>query len=237
MKRLSEQECLLLWERGRTLHPIDQGVLALDATAAAGVEGSAADWPLGRRSRALAELYCASFGTHVRGWTSCAACAEMMEFDIDGEAIAATGAAESDAQVSTAHGVFRLPTSRDLALAAACGDADEAAALLLERCALAEGGGVNVVALAEREREEIEAKMAEADPLAEITLEFECTACGFHFGQVLELAQFVWAELESKARRLLWDVHLLAAAYGWSEGDILAMPASRRGLYVEMVRP
>ena len=36
-------------------------------------------------------------------------------------------------------------------------------------------------------------------------------------------AAFVWAEVESRARRVLWEVHTLASAYGWSEAETLAL--------------
>jgi hypothetical protein len=42
-------------------------------------------------------------------------------------------------------------------------------------------------------------------------------------------------ELNAAATRLLHDVHTLASAYGWSEGDILAMSEARRARYVAMV--
>jgi hypothetical protein len=40
---------------------------------------SIADWPLGRRNRALAELRCATFGRWLRGWTACEQCGEKLE--------------------------------------------------------------------------------------------------------------------------------------------------------------
>ena len=77
--------------------------------------------------------------------------------------------------------------------------------------------------------------MVQADPLAEILLDFDCPACGASFQEGLELASFVWAELEARARRLLMDVHTLASAYGWGEAEILALSAARREFYLEMV--
>ncbi|HUD55174.1 MAG TPA: hypothetical protein VMR02_08095 [Terracidiphilus sp.] len=43
-------------------------------------------------------------------------------------------------------------------------------------------------------------------------------------------------QIEARARRLLYEVHTLAAAYGWSEREILSLSAPRRALYLEMVR-
>ena len=53
---------------------------------------------------------------------------------------------------------------------------------------------------------------------------------------MLDIGCFVWAEIESRARRLLWEVHTLAAAYGWSEGETLALSSSRRANYIRLVQ-
>lgn len=47
-------------------------------------------------------------------------------------------------------------------------------------------------------------------------------------------AAYVWAEVENSAARLLRDVHLLAAAYGWTEAAILGMSATRRAAYLQL---
>jgi hypothetical protein len=46
---------------------------------------------------------------------------------------------------------------------------------------------------------------------------------------------FLWSEIHSWAQRLLRDVHAIAAAYGWREGDILAMNPLRRQAYLELI--
>jgi hypothetical protein len=87
----------------------------------------------------------------------------------------------------------------------------------------------------ERELEEAGERMAAADPLAEIVLNFQCPACEATCHESLDLPTFLWAELEALARRLVMDVHALASAYGWSEREILALSDTRRRLYLEMV--
>ena len=120
MRALTQADCLVLWESGHGLHPIDQGLLAVNAVFPEAREESVADWPLGRRNRALAQLYCASFGSKLRGWTSCRKCGEKLEFAADGKALVETGSpVDPAATVSVLNRVFRLPTSRDLARVAA----------------------------------------------------------------------------------------------------------------------
>jgi hypothetical protein len=79
-------------------------------------------------------------------------------------------------------------------------------------------------------------RMAQADPLAEILLHFDCPACSHAFDLGLDLAAFLWSELEGRAKRLLRDVHTLASAYGWSEAEVLSLSPARREFYLGMVR-
>ncbi len=81
----------------------------------------------------------------------------------------------------------------------------------------------------------IEDISAQADPLAEIRLHFDCPACSASFDENLDLGDFVWAEIESQAKQVLREVHLLARAYGWSESEILALSPARRSTYLEIV--
>lgn len=216
------------------LHPLDKGLLAVHAAFPEYASQSIADWPLGRRNRALAEARCAWLGPRLRGWAACERCEEKLEFDVDGAAIAAAETPGGDALVTSHGGSFRLPTSRDLALVAQGVEASQAALTLVKRCEVTPAS--SDAAWDEAQLEEIGERMAEADPLAEILLHFECPACGESFDQALDLASFLWSELESRAKLLMREVHELALAYGWSEREILALSPERRGFYLQMVR-
>jgi hypothetical protein len=213
------------------LHPIDQGLLAVKTAFPETREESVADWPLGRRNRALAELHCANFGPRLSGWTTCAECGEKLEFNVDGRALMETGAAPAEDAVAIGERMFRLPTSRDLARIAQVAEPADAARSLLDLCLIAG----DAAAWSEEEIEAAGERMAAADPLAEVRLDFKCPACGEVFDESLDLATFLWSELEGRARRLLLDVHLLARAYGWSEAEVLALSPARRRFYLEMV--
>jgi hypothetical protein len=237
MQSLSQADCLALWERGRALHPLDQGLLAVHTAFPECRSESIPDWPLGQRNRALAELHCASFGRWLRGWTACEQCTERLEFQVDGYALIASGAERVRGPVAYAGSEFRLPTSRDLAAIAEESDPSAAALGLLRQCLVASNsseapdGGWS-----EAELDAIGERMAAVDPLAEILLHFDCPVCGCAFDESLDLTAFLWAEMEGRAKRLLLDVHELASAYGWSEGEILSLSAARRNAYLEMVR-
>jgi len=250
MGALTQGDLLALWESGRTLHPLDQGVLAVRAAFPQTRRESVADWPLGRRNRALAELRCVHFGTQLRGWTACRGCGDKLEFEMDGRALMEQAEPEAnhlekheseDRRVVVNGTVFRLPTSRDLALIASERDAGAAAILLAKRCRVGDSqddfdGPRPLETWTEEELEAVGEGMAEADPLAEILLSFECPACGDTCREPLDLAAFLWEEIEARAKRLLLDIHALASAYGWSEAEILSLSEARRQCYLEMVQ-
>ena len=68
-------------------------------------------------------------------------------------------------------------------------------------------------------------------------LALACPACGHRWQSVFDIAAFLWREIDAWAQRTLRDVHALARGYGWHESDILALTATRRQIYLEMIRP
>ena len=236
MRVPNDSDFLGIWESGSRRHPLDRALIVLGAAFPELPAESLAGWPLGRRNRELVELHGRCFGPRLSGVVSCAGCGEKLEVDLDGPTrageadgpgpLAATGDVGGDA--------YRLPASRDLARVAAVADPRAAAALLAEGCRV--GGGARE-ALSDAELEEIGERMAAADPLAEIRVRLRCPECGRDAEETLDIAAFVWAEVEARVRALLSEIHALACAYGWSEADILAMSARRRALYLEMLAP
>lgn len=239
MRVLDQGDFLALWEGGESLHPLDRGLLAIHAAFPETQRDSVADWPIGRRNRALAQVRCAYFGPLLRGWTPCRKCGDHLEFELDARALA-EGDVPEQAEPIVVNGVaFRLPTSRDLARIAARDDPGEAAVILLEHCRIDGPAQTDVraahIAWSADDLDAIGDRLALADPLAEILLHFDCPACGEAFQESLDLSAFLWTEMEGRARRLLHEVHVLASAYGWSEAEILALSAARRAVYLEMV--
>ncbi len=232
MQAFTSSDILELWDRGAGLHPLDRSLLALSSTLAAVAE-DCADWPLGRRNRTLFELHASCFGSRLKGWSSCPQCAEKIEFDVDnGLLMTASELNCSRTSIMIRGEHFRLPTSRDVA-AVLYADPDTAAIRLLEHCRISDGSGGEWNEDDVHDAGEI---LSAADPLAETKLALDCPSCGQQWNDVLDIGSFVWAEIESRARRLLWEVHTLAAAYGWSEGEILALSSPRRASYIRMVQ-
>jgi hypothetical protein len=230
MRALTSSACLEVWERGRRLHPLDRGLLALSFAMPEAPTEDFADWPLGRRNEALLELYCCFTG-RFEAWISCPRCGEKMDLELEARDFLEESGNATRTTVIIGRREFRLPTSRDLAAVASENDLRAAASRLVERCLLKGGESA---ALTDAEIEHIEQQMAAADPLAEIRLSLCCPSCSFVWEESLDVATFLWAEVEVRGRRLLGEVHTHARAYGWTEAEILSLSNSRRSLYIEM---
>src|ERR1700757_3024931 len=55
MRALTQADLLALWESGKALHPLDWALLAVNTISPETQLDNVADWPIGRRNRALAE--------------------------------------------------------------------------------------------------------------------------------------------------------------------------------------
>ena len=233
MTALSSSEFLPLWERGQRLHPLDRGLLALQAASPGVSWDELAGLPLGQRNRGLFELRSACFGPAMSAWVACPQCGEKLEFELDARSLAS--AAGGPAEPVTFEGeTFRLPTSRDLALAARERDPRRAALRLLESCRINPSG--NTMEWSGEQMEAVGEQLAAADPLAETRLSLACSSCGHAWDEALDVAAFLWAEIEVQVRRLFDEVHVLASAYHWPEAAILSLSERRRAIYLEMVR-
>jgi len=196
--------------------------------------------PLGRRDARLLVLLGESARASLDATTRCPACSESIEFSpgaaqlLDAEP-AALAPLERDGLVVR----WRPPDSRDALAASAAVEAAAAHAILLERCVLAATGPDGAVAPSELPaavRDTLDAAIAASDPLAEILVDLACPVCGVAFVADLDLASFVWAELDAGARELLGEVDVLARAYGWTEPEVLALTDRRRAAYLRLAR-
>jgi hypothetical protein len=231
MVDLSPAATLDIWATAQRLEPVDRAVAL---AAAAGAEaGEAARLPLGRRDVWLLDLHTALAGPMLEATASCPACGEPAEFTVDARELLAQerGAAAPEAVEADGFVVsWRSPDSTDAAAAAASGDAAEAERVLLERCVS------HPVDLPAGARAAVAQAMADADPLAEVLVDVFCPGCGESFATDVDVAAFAWAELEARARRLLHEVGVLARAFGWPEGEILALDETRRAAYLALAQ-
>ena len=134
-------------------------------------------------------------------------------------------------EVDGAEVAFRLPTTGDL-LALRDVAPDAARDLLLRRClALPDGSGPVAEAVAAA----VDAAMETAAPAGAIDLLVACPDCATSSAAALDVSLLLWAQVEARATVLMAQVHALAAAYGWTEPDVLALSPRRRAAYLELV--
>ncbi|WP_432194961.1 hypothetical protein [Streptomyces sp. bgisy027] len=231
-------ELLATWEAGLAEAPTGRALL-LHRTARPDVDTTTLPvLPVGEREADLFALRRALFGERMQVRLGCVACGEDMEFDLDAGEFARSLSGPGDSIVRVGHDGwdvrFRLPGVADLTAAAR--SADPRAALLARCLVSAARDGVAVAAgelpapVQHRIAEAVEA----ADPGADVTLDIACPECGSATRAELDIASYLWTELDAWARDLLLDVHLLATSYGWSEPEILALSPLRRRYYLEL---
>ncbi|AJE85102.1 MULTISPECIES: hypothetical protein [Streptomyces] len=242
-------ELLAAWEAGVAVLPHARARLLHQVARPGADEGTLAALPVGTREADLLALRRALFGERMQVRLECGACGEAMEFDLDAGAFAGRLTAPADGPGEpgrdggdplrlTVDGwevAFRPPTVADLTAAAQAGP--EARRVLLERCvhsAVREGRPARPHELPASVQRAIAEAAEEADPGADITLAIACPECGSSTRAALDIASYLWTELDAWAREVLLDVHLLATAYGWSEPEILALSPLRRRYYLEL---
>ena len=230
MHELSAADVLAVWERGRTGSLPER---ALDLLAAAGDDSQPERMAAGERDARLLELRERSFGPELEATATCPGCGERLDVELAvGDLAVAGGGGGEPLELTTGDRTlrFRTPTADDLVVVATVADVDAGRALLLERCMLdpptADLADSEVAAIAER--------MAEADPGAWRELALGCPDCGHEWTAPFDIVSFLCAEIDACALRLVREVDALARAYGWREGDVLALSAARRAAYLEL---
>jgi len=133
---------------------------------------------------------------------------------------------------------FRLPNVGDIISIVDLSDPSQCREELLNRCILAaerDGEDISAGRLPDEVLNELSEKMEHSDPLAAIALEVNCPYCQNQWEAPFDVAAFLSSEIDSWAKRLLTEVHILAESYHWTETDILAMGQWRRQIYLSMV--
>jgi hypothetical protein len=246
MRPLSAPQLLALWDAGKARHPIDRALLALAMAMPDETPAELADRPVGWRERNLLALRNATFGSALDGYAACPACGALMEFALDGNLLVnELPAPDEDARIVIDHQQWRVPSSRDQAAILDAADPEEAVLRLLTLCRIDESPPLWPVAVDSQKgpkteispalADELEARMEQLDPAANIRLAMRCRDCGHTWDAFLDVAACFWSELAAHARQLLETVHRLASAYGWREADILSLSPARRAAYLSMV--
>lgn len=240
MRPLSAGEMIYAWETGQTRHLVDRALLLLALTTPQASIDELVALTVGQRNAHLLALRQHTLGTMADCFAVCPECDSWLEFKVDLTALSRPEPEQRDHRL-TVDGFdlsFRLPNSRDLAAVVNGDDVPTGRRRLIERCVLKverQDQAANAADLPERVIQTLAEAVLESDPLAEIELELNCSACGHTWTMLFDIVSFFWAEIDARAKRLLREVHALARAYGWREADILSLSTARRNFYLELV--
>jgi hypothetical protein len=237
MQTLSPEKILAVWEAGRDQHEIDRALTLLAAATPGVNRAELASLTIGERDTRLLHLRAAHFGAAATGVSECPECATRIEFPVDTSAFTSRLRQTSNGETADGRVPFRLPNSRDLAEVANATDAAEGLQRLIARCVTDTSVecGPQSRQLSPNALDAIGHAMLQADPAAEITLALACPDCGARWQIPFDVADFFWQEIADQAKRLLREIDVLARTYGWSEREILDLPAQRRRTYLELI--
>jgi hypothetical protein len=207
MRPFTDAQLLELWEEGLVQHPVDRALSLLLATDPQQTRAGLAGLSVGQRDTRLLDVYRQSFGARMEGATACPACGSPLEFSLDAAQFSGEPNSADAAEHSFTHGEyavrFRPTNSFDLAAAALCADEPAARQVLLERCVVsAQHDEISIApaTLPEMVSALLEERLAECDPQAEILLDLACVSCGHTWQESLDVAAFLWAQVNARAR-------------------------------------
>lgn len=250
IQHLSASNLLEIWERGAHCTPIERALIILDHAFPQAPASWLANLTLGQRDLCLLHLRELTFGSHIHGMAKCPICHERLELTIEMHDLLASDLRLPDPEAVESpnpHNTFKLdsyeitfrpPSSADLTALTSHNDTTPEHQKLLEACLLSaihDGETSKVSELPPNILDAIIDSMAQADPLANLTIATTCPTCDHQWEMLFDIGSFFWGEISAWAVRLMQEVHILATTYGWSEADILAMSAWRRQGYLELI--
>ncbi len=242
VRAASPSAVLAIWERAYGYGPVRKGLALLSLAVPEETPARLAEFPIGARDRALLKLRATLFGDELHSVVPCPRCSGRVEirFSVGDISLAPVEPSQSAILLEAEGRRWRLrqPCSADLVAVERLSANHSRRQALLQRC-LAPIGELeqgSTVLPPDAELQTAIENLEEADPQANIQLAVDCPECGHNWSSRFDIVSFLWAEIDAWARRLLAEIHVLASAYGWSEGDILGISAWRRQIYLEMAR-
>jgi hypothetical protein len=236
MHALTVSEVVALWEHGAHCHALDRTAFLCARARPELPAHSIADLPLGTVTASLLRLREATFGARIQCHVDCDRCGERLELALlSTDLLQPTPENRSEIDVLGLR--VRAPCLRDVAAVANESEVDRAAQQLLARCILhsaIEPGAIEAGALPDGALREVEDALEALDPNADLALDVHCAACGHCGTAQLDAGELLWDEIDAHARASLYEVHVLARAYGWTEAEILGLGAARRAAYLAM---
>ena len=226
---------LAAWEATVAAPELARGSALVAAAGLADDLAAALDLPVGKSAALAARLHADAFGGEVEGLVTCERCGMLLDVSVP---LAGLPAAHGDATVVVApDGAelrVRAPTTRDLLAAR---DSPDPARALLAACVTGEDGApADHEALGDAALALVDGAAEELAGAAATVVRVACPECGADVAAPLDVGALLAERVERAAGEALADVAELAAAFGWSEAEVLALTPLRRRAYVELAR-
>jgi len=192
------------------------------------------DWTLNQRLQALIAMRLAGGETSLALHAACMQCGEAMQLDLDlralaGDPVAPRFAWRGDDGVEL---MLRLPSGRDLQRWMHDGvQSHEALAASLIEAVAGQPVGTRAAAV-DAWLPALDDAFDAHDRLTALRLQTRCPACAHDNTIACELEALLLAGFARTQAAMLDDVLRLAAAFHWSEAEILALPRWRRAHYL-----
>jgi hypothetical protein len=197
---------------------------------------------IGERDHALLELRAVITGDDLDLRATCPGCSEQLVLNASSDELVRAYAATDDGPhklVVDPYVVwFRLPSSADLVAAMREPSTAARRAALWRRCVTCKRDGREcaLVDIPVEIVEHVEAAMQDLDAQAVAEMELTCPICSHEWRVDFDIVPVLWAEVNGLVQRRLYDVHRLAAAYGWDEWHVLSMHPQRRQFYLDQLQ-
>lgn len=228
MALISDTAILDLWEKGACEHPLDRALGLIALVEAEMSREELAALPIAERDVRLFDVTEAVFGTQLALSATCTVCGAETELSFsvsDIKRLESPGTVHRVIRHGGRDYPYRMPNSRDLANALRAPDPRQA--LLLSLMDRTEADDALIAAC--------DAALEATSGLEALSVGFECAECGAAENAPFDILDYLWTRIAAEARRLMWDIHLLARSYGWTSREILGLSPLRRAEHVAMV--
>ena len=242
MRPVTAAELLNTWEQCARRTLPEKALLLLDAACADGEPEDPALLHIGERDAKLLQLREWMFGQQLLNIIDCPNCSERIEWtnnvaDLRYPSENKSTSATFNMKVEDYNIQFRRPNSYDL-LKASSRDYRADPKKLLAECIIDVRRNEQTCQAGElpaQVMDVLDERMALEDPQANIMMNLSCPSCSHSWEAQFDIVSYLWIEIDSWAKHLLQDVAVLAAAFGWSESQILNLSPQKRQHYIDII--
>ena len=241
------------WDAGGAAPDVARGSVVL-AVSGVVTPDDAADLPLGVLGELALQCHIEAFGARLDGVVGCPTCAGTLEVALRLDRLLADSVARTESvartdsatraehadrtdscsvELTTGTAHVRAPTVRDLL---AVGTTDDPAHAILARCVQDRAGcAVDPTQVSAADLELLDAALEQGAGVGLTRVRTSCPDCDSEVVAVLDPCALLWGQVLAAAPALLREVARLAAAFGWTEDEVLALTPTRRSAYLELV--